>query len=265
MLLNEANTLLTQTKPKKASKLAYKTNPEKAKEASKLAYKATPEKVKEASKSAYKANLYKAREASKKYYVEKKAKICKSRRDRYVMHSPKDSLIKQYVNGLTRRFLSNPEIKLFLTMQFNRQMQVYAKALSSSHKAKMAYQIAAKKLVYETLALCKTNAGLFKKYVRFVNAQTITKREDFGKTSHSVASEPFYYETAYKHLLNSSILTIDHHNRFLSLVNPKVTEHEFAIGKPIIMDQAGRAHLSEILATGKDGKPKQWSCSVADQ
>ena len=53
---------------------------------------------------------------------------------------------------------------------------------------------------------------------------------------HSVASEPFYYDTAYNHI--------------------------FTINAPIAIDENGKAHLSEVLRTSPDGKIKQWACSA---
>ena len=101
------------------------------------------------------------------------------------------------------------------------------------------------------------------KYVRSVNSQTISGKDDFGKASHSLASEPFYYDTGYRHLLDSSNLVVDRPNRCLDSIKPKLTENEFTFDKPIVMDEAGRAHLSEVLLTSNEDKPKRWACSVA--
>ena len=265
-------------KAKKASKAAYKSNPEKAKEASKAAYRSNPEKAKEASKAAYRSNPLKAKEASKtayktnpgelkkafkKRYSQNKVEICKEKRDKYLLQPPKDCLIKQYVTNFANSFLSNPEIKLYLTMKFNQKLTSYAMKLSTSQKAKVACRIAAKKLMHEVLSLRKTNAGMLIKYVRNVNSQTISGKDDFGKASHSLASEPFYYDTGYRHLLDSSSLVVDHPNRCLDSIKPKLTENEFTFDKPIVMDETGRAHLSEVLLTSDNDMPKRWECSVA--
>ena len=107
------------------------------------------------------------------------------------------------------------------------------------------------------------NAGMLIKYVRNINSQNISNREDFGKASHSSASESYYYDTACRHLHDSNTLVIDHNTRCIKSVVPQLTENEFIINKPIIIDEAGKAHLSEIFITSDGNKPKRWSCSVA--
>ena len=137
----EASKLAYQTNPEKAqeaSKLAYQTNPEKAKEASKLAYLTNPEKAKESSKSSYKANPEKGKVASKQRYSKQKIEICKSRKDKYLLKPPKNILLREYVNSLTKKLLANPEHKLYLTMQFYKQFSVYAATLPRNQKVKVA-------------------------------------------------------------------------------------------------------------------------------
>ena len=141
-----------------------------------------------------------------------------------------------YINTFANIFIHNPEIKLYLTMKFNKKFKSYAFKLSTSKKAKLACRIAAKKLIHKILSLCKLNAGMLIKYVRNLNSQNFNGRDDLGKACHSVASEPFYYDTAYNHI--------------------------FTINTPIAIDENGKAHLSEVLCTSSDGKIKQWACSA---
>lgn len=44
--------------------------------------------------------------------------------------------------------------------------------------------------MHEILSLRKMNAGMLIKFVRNVNSQTITSRDDLGKACHSIASDP---------------------------------------------------------------------------
>ena len=90
--------------------------------------------------------------------------------------------------------------------------------------------------MHEILSLRKMNAGMLIKFVRNVNAQTVDSRDDLGKACHSAASEPFYYDTAY--------------------------HHPTEIKSPVVIDETGRAYLSEVLLTSNDGKVKQWACSA---
>ena len=134
------------------------------------------------------------------HYLRKKKQICKERRDRYSLRIPKDILVKKYIKGTASKFLANPEVKLCLTMQFYKQYKAYAVTLNRCQKAKVACKIAVKKFVCTILSIRKLNAGLLIKHVRNVNSQNIFSREDFGNACHSVWSEPFFYDTGYRHL-----------------------------------------------------------------
>jgi len=108
--------------------------------------------------------------------------------------------------------------------------------------------MAAKRLLYNALSLRKSNAEMLLKYVRNVNSQNITKKEDFGTPYHTAASE-----------------------------------HEFVVNDPIAIDFNGKAHLpcpnsvdlsgdNNLPDTGSkpdtDSKPdtssksNTWPCSI---
>ena len=52
-----------------------------------------------------------------------------------------------------------------------------------------------------------------------IQIQNISSREDFGRPSHSAASELYYYDTACCHLHDSNTLVIDHNTRCISFFN----------------------------------------------
>ena len=246
-------------KAKEASKLSYKNNPEKAKEASKAAYMKDPEKAKDYSKLAYKKDPGKSKAASKMRYLRKKKQIRKERRDRYSLRIPNDILLKKYIKGVASKFLSNPEVKLRLTMQFYKQYKAYAVTLNRRQKAKVTCKIAAKKFVYTILSVRKFNAGLLIKHVRNVNSQSILSREDFGNACHTVSSEPFFYDTSYRHLADSSILKIDKKHKKLAFIKPNLNPEEYFFSGPIPVDENGKAHL---FVSNIGDKVKCWSCSA---
>lgn len=105
--------------------------------------------------------------------------------------------------------------------------------------------------MYEILSVRKLTAGLPLKYVRIVNSQNIYSRENFGKANHTVASEPFFYDTGYRHLADATILNVGHHNRCLVSVKPKLASEEYFVCGPIPMDENGKAHLSEEIVSGR--------------
>ena len=192
-------------------------------------------------------------------YLRKKKQIRKERRDRYSIRIPNDILLKKYIKGVASKFLSNPEVKLRLTMQFYKQYKAYAVTLNRRQKAKVACKIAAKKFVYTILSVRKFNAGLLIKHVRSVNSQSILSREDFGNACHTVSSEPFFYDTSYRHLADSSILKIDKKHKKLAFIKPNLNPEEHFVSGPIPVDENGKAHL---FVSNVGDKVKHWSCSA---
>ena len=137
-------------KAKQASKEAYNKNPKKAKESFKRAYKINAENLKEASRNAHKSNPAKAKRPQR-WHMQvvlinfkkplnndiqvKRRKYAKKKR---MLQPPKDSLVKEYVNTFANIFIQNPEIKLYLTMKFNKKFKSYVLKLNTSKKAKLA-------------------------------------------------------------------------------------------------------------------------------
>ena len=93
--------------------------------------------------------------------------------------------------------MRNPEVKLYLTSKLRKLFQTFTEKFSNKMKAKTACRLAVRNLMHKALSLRKTNVGKFLKYVREINSLTIDDVKDFGDCSHSVHSEPFYYETEY--------------------------------------------------------------------
>ena len=112
-------------------------------------------------------------------------------------------------------------------------------------KAKTACRLAARHLVHEILSLRKKNAGKFLKHVREVNSLTIDSKTDFSDTSHSVHSEPFYYEMAYLHGFQTTKLTVDKAKKCLSIENMAPNSDQFVTSEPIPLDEQGKTHISE--------------------
>jgi len=70
-----------------------------------------------------------------------------------------------------------------------------------------------------------------------------------------VASELYFYDTAYRHLLSNNTLEVDHHSRCLVFVKPEHLE-EFFVNGLIAMDDNGKAHLSKEITYSNTGMPK---------
>ena len=126
-----------------------------------------------------------------------------------MLRPPNETTVKSYVDDLIGNLIRNPEITLCLTMKLNKMFNSYTKTLTNKMKSKVACRLASSHLVHEILTIRKFNAGKFLKYVREVNSLCISDKSDFGDPSHSKHSEPYFYETAYKHAFQPTKLVVD--------------------------------------------------------
>ena len=217
----------------------------KKQEASKKAYAHDPDKFKKSSNKNYAQNSEKRKQDFKSYYVEHREEICSMKRDKYVLAHPNEGLIKSFVEGLLSILFGSTDIKLGLTMKLNKLFKAYAATLTNKMKSKVACQLALKNLVNEILAIRKLHAGKFLKHVRDVNWLCITKKSDFGEPSHSKHSEPFFYETAYKHAFHPNKFVIDREKRCFAVAGMTPEVNEYINDKPIPLDMNGKAHISD--------------------
>ena len=217
----------------------------KKQEASKKAYANDPDKFKKSSNKNYAENSEKRKEDFKNYYVEHREEICSVKRDKYVLAHPNEGLIKSFVEGLFSKLFGSTDIKLGLTMKLNKLFKTYAATLTSKMKSKVACQLASKNLVNEILAIRKLHAGKFLKHVRDVNSLCITNKSDFGEPSHSKHSEPFFYETAYKHAFHPNKLVIDREKKCFAVAGMTPEVNEYINDKPIPLDMNGKARISD--------------------
>ena len=99
--------------------------------------------------------------------------------------------------------------------------------------------------MHEILAIRKFNAGKFLKHVREVNSLCIADKSDFGDPSHSKHSEPYFYETAYKHAFQPTKLVLDRKNKCFVVAHLAPVPDEYTNDEPIILDMNGKAHISD--------------------
>ena len=74
-----------------------------------------------------------------------------------------------------------------------------------------------------------------------------------------MSSEPFFYDTGYRHLVDSSILKLDKKHRGLAFIKPDLNHEEYFDSGPIPIDENGKAHL---FVSNVGDKVKRWSCST---
>ena len=74
-----------------------------------------------------------------------------------------------------------------------------------------------------------------------------------------MSSEPFFYDTSYRHFADSSILKIDKKHKKLAFIKPNLNPKEYFVSGLIPVDENGKAHL---FVSNVGDKVKHWSCSA---
>ena len=93
--------------------------------------------------------------------------------------------------------------------------------------------------MHEALSLRKLHVGRFLKHIRDINSLQLKSRNDFGKECHTKGSEPYFYDTAYKHGFQSSRLVIDTKERSIFAQTVLPSENNFVCDSPIVIDEYG--------------------------
>ena len=70
-------------------------------------------------------------------------------------------------------------------------------------------QIAARKLVNKVLQSRKISAGALLATIRSVKSISLKGRKDFGEGCHSVSTEPYFYEAAYRPVQRDSPIPVN--------------------------------------------------------
>ena len=81
--------------------------------------------------------------------------------------------------------------------------------------------------------------------MRDITATCITDKSDFGDPSHSKHSEPYFYETAYKHAFQSTKLVVDRENRSFAVLKLTPETDKYINDKPIPLDLNEKAYISD--------------------
>ena len=86
------------------------------------------------------------------------------------------------------------EAKSQLTKAFKKLHESVAKRMPRVLQ-KTVCRLAARRLLNKAL-----HAGYFLKSIRSIKSLQIAQREDFGKGCHTMASEPYFYDSSYQHV-----------------------------------------------------------------
>ena len=100
-------------------------------------------------------------------------------------------------------------------------------------------KIAAKRLLNKALQLRKEHAGALLKTTRAVNGLNITGRDDFGVGCHTTSSEPYFYDSAYRHVQRACAVPTDDNGRCVIAKENRCSEYAGSKGQ-----QPGKWHCS---------------------
>ena len=78
---------------------------------------------------------------------------------------------------------------------------------------KVVCKIVAKRLLNKALQMRKEHAGSLLKTTRTIQGMTIGEKKDFGVGCHMASTEPFFYDTAYKHVKRDCALPINENGK----------------------------------------------------
>ena len=174
----------------------------------------------------------------RKYYSTHKHDICLDGKPRYILAQPKPAQKAIYVIGLHSSLLNDFEARSNLTKAFKNLHKSVAKRMPRV-LGKTACRLAARRLLNKALQIRKEHAGVLLKSIRSIRSLQITQRNDFGKGYHTMASEPFFYDSAYQHVKRDI---------------------------PIPVNEDGQCVVAEELHTDNDkegacAQRKKWECS----
>ena len=144
----------------------------------------------------------------RRYYAKHGKGICASKRSRYALAEPKGSVVEVHVKKIQPQLLANAGAELELVEAFKKQSKTAAKCLPKC-MVKTVGLIAAKKLCNKALQLCKEHVGTLLKTTRAVQKLNIKGRDDFGEGCHTTASEPYYYDSAYRPVKRPSAIPVN--------------------------------------------------------
>ena len=206
-----------------AAKALYVANPQPKRDAAKALYVANPQPKRDAAKALYVANAatkrvkariqyqthpHVFRAAVKAYYERRKDTVNCYRRGKYSMKEPKARMKAELAKMLQQNLFTLPSIRLSLRQSFKHVHDNSVKRMTKAELNKSVCRIAVKQLLDCAWKKRRETAGLLLKCVRAVNNLHLSVN-DLGEKFHTVASEPFFYDTAYTPEIITGAIPVD--------------------------------------------------------
>ena len=141
---------------------------------------------------------------------------------------------------IQHQLLANAGAKLELVEAFKKQSKTTAKQLPKS-MVKTVCLIAAKRLCYKALQIRKEHVGTLLKTTRAVQNLKIKGRDAFGEGCHTVASEPYYCDSAHHPVKRPCAIPIKEN------------------GTCVVANEISNS-VNDSTKTKEDQPPKEWNC-----
>ena len=213
----QENAEVVKTVSRAASKVNYARNPQPKKDAARAVYVRNPQpKKKDAARAASKVNYARNPKIkighSRAHYVKNKQSICAKRRDKYSLCEPKLPKIEMYLQEIQANLLENSKARLALIKALKKQHETQAEQ-ARGVLGKTACRLAAKRLLNKALQVRKEHAGCLLKMARSIQNLQIKGKNDFGESSHTASTEPYFYDSAYQLVKRPHAIPIDENEK----------------------------------------------------
>ena len=182
---------------------------------------------------------------------------------RYSLKPPSNSMIASFVEKSFSSLSDDKSNKEKITPKFLEKFKNLSEEMSHTKRWNTACHLIAKKLVRDNLALRRKLVGELLNIIRAIGQQLIND-DSFEGGSHTVSSEPYYRDTAYKSPASRKVTIIDRENKCLATkVATHIDANEFSLeGILIAVDNNGRCYLNMEHGNDTEVSSKIWKYDV---
>ena len=149
-------------------------------------------------KRLYAAKVSDKSKATKAYYVKNRKTLCALRRDKYALAEPLHAKREAIRKVIQTSIFHNKEARAELLKAYKSKHPTLAQSISCKVLKTAVCRIAASKLLGKVFQVRRKQVGNLLATCRSINRMRIVNQADFGDGLHSKASEPVFYDSAYR-------------------------------------------------------------------
>ena len=120
-----------------------------------------------------------------------------------------------YLQEIEANLLENSKARLALIKSLKKQHKTQAEQ-ARGVLGKIACRLAAKRLLNKALQVRKEHAGCLLKMARSIQSLQIKGQKDFGESSHTASTEPYFYDSAYQLVKRPYAIPIDENGKCIT-------------------------------------------------